>query len=304
LAQSKHVESIYVSPGNAGTDMVDKCCNINLNTHKELLNFAKENNIDLTIVGPEKTLVEGIVDLFKKHKLNIFGPSKIAAKLEGSKIFAKNFMKEFKVKTANYKSFNNPYSALSYLKHASFPLVIKANGLAAGKGVVICNNFKTAQTTITQFMLQHSLEQAGKSIIIEEFLIGIEASIICLTDGKTMVPLISARDYKTIYENNKGPNTGGMGAISPNNYCTDKVMDDFIKNIMNPTLNGIKKSKMDFHGFVFFGIMITKNGCKCLEYNVRMGDPECQSIIPLMNFDLLEMFQMTLKNQLHKFKFI
>jgi phosphoribosylamine-glycine ligase len=152
--------------------------------------------------------------------------------------------------------------------------------------------------------MEKAFDQSGESIVIEEFLVGIEASIICVTDGKTMVPLISARDYKTIHENNRGPNTGGMGAISPKIYFTNKVAEDFVNNIMNPTLKGIKQSKMDYHGFLFFGIMITQNGCKCLEYNVRMGDPECQSIIPLMNFDIFKMFQATLKNKLNNFDFV
>jgi phosphoribosylamine--glycine ligase len=283
--------------------MTDKCCNVNLNSNAEYLTFAKDNQIDLTIVGPEKPLVEGIVDLFKKNHLHIFGPSAAGAQLEGSKIFAKNFMERFKVQTAKYKTFTNSYAAISYLKTARYPLVIKANGLAAGKGVEICKNFKTAENVVINFMVNNVFKDAGKNIVVEEFLIGKEASIICVTDGKTMVPLITAKDHKTINEHNKGANTGGMGALCPNPYVNKDVLDDFTKNIMLPTLKGIKENKIDFHGFVFFGVMITKDGCKCLEYNVRMGDPECQSIVPLMNFDLYEMCLATIKNQLNKFSF-
>jgi phosphoribosylamine--glycine ligase len=303
LSQSKNVDTIYIAPGNAGTESFTKCCNVALHSNDEYLSFAKDNKIDLTIVGPEQPLVDGIVDLFQKQKLNIFGPNKKGAMLEGSKIFSKNFMKRYGITTASYNSFTSPFAALAYLKTAKFPLVIKANGLAAGKGVEICKNFKSAEDTVTRFMINASFQEASKSIVIEEFLKGIEASIICVTDGKTMVPLVSAQDHKTIFDGNKGPNTGGMGAVAPNPHITNEIMDDFIKNIMNPTLQGIKKEKFDFHGFVFFGVMVTKDGCKCLEYNVRMGDPECQSIVPLMNFDLLQLFLDTLKNKLDKFKF-
>jgi phosphoribosylamine--glycine ligase len=274
-----------------------------LDSHEELLSFVKDNKIDLTIVGPEQPLVDGLVDLFKKNKLAIFGPTKKAAQLEGSKIFSKDFMQRFGVKTANYKTFTDPFSAFSYVKNTRFPIVIKASGLAAGKGVEICKNLKAAENTITRFMIDGAFKNAGKTIVIEEFLTGVEASIVCVTDGKIMVPLISAQDHKTIFENNKGANTGGMGAVCPNRHFTKEVMNDFIKNIMKPTLKGIQKLKLDFHGFLFFGLMITKQGCKCLEYNVRMGDPECQSIVPLMNFDLLKMIHLTLKNKLNQFKF-
>jgi phosphoribosylamine--glycine ligase len=303
LAQSKHVEIIYVAPGNAGTGNLTKCCNVDVYSNDGFLTFAKDNKIDLTIVGPEQPLVDGIVDLFKKNKLAIFGPSKNGAMLEGSKIFSKNFMKRYGVETSKYTTYDNHLVALIRLKNAQYPLVIKANGLAAGKGVEICANFEQAEQTINRFMIDGLLKDAGKSIVVEEFLSGVEASIICITDGKDMVPLLSAQDHKTIYENNEGPNTGGMGAVVPNPHVTKDVMDDFIENIMNPTLAGIKKEKFDYCGFLFFGVMITRDGCKCLEYNVRMGDPECQSIIPMMGFDLLDMISAAMKKQLHKFKF-
>jgi phosphoribosylamine--glycine ligase len=282
--------------------MTPKCCNVKLHSNQEILSFALDNKIDLTIIGPEQPLVEGIVDIFKKNKLPIFGPTKNAAQLEGSKIYAKKFMQEFGVKTAEYKTFSNSYAAVAYLKTATYPLVIKADGLAGGKGVEICKNFPSAEKVIINFMINGAFKDAGKTIVVEEFLTGVEASIICVTDGKTITPLLSAQDYKTIFEHNKGPNTGGMGAVCPNPHVSKKVIADFETNVMLPTLRGIQKRKLDYHGFIFFGLMITKNGCKCLEYNVRMGDPECQSILPLMDFDLLKLCQATIDDELKQFK--
>jgi phosphoribosylamine--glycine ligase len=212
-------------------------------------------------------------------------------------------MKKYTIATAEYKTFTDKYAAKAYLKKVNFPIVIKANGLAAGKGVVICHKLIEANKCVDEMMVEKKFKDAGNSIVIEEFLKGVEASIVCVTDGKTIVPLISSQDHKAIYDGNKGPNTGGMGAICPNQHLTKEIMDDFVKNIMLPTLKGTQKEKMDFHGFIFFGVMITSKGCKCLEYNVRLGDPETQSILPLMHFDFLKMIQFTLKNQLNKFKF-
>lgn len=302
LSQSKKVKKIYVSPGNAGTQLLSKCENILLLNNKDRLNFAIKNEIDLTIVGPEQPLVEGIVDLFEKNNLKIFGPNKFAAQLEGSKIFAKKFMIKNKIATAKYCEFNNPIKAKQYLHSINFPIVIKADGLAAGKGVNICFNMNEAIKTINDFMVNNIFKGAGLKIIIEEYLQGVEASIICVTDSKTIVPLMSAKDYKTIYENNVGANTGGMGAICPNPYVTNKVLEDFKSNIMDKTLQGIKKTKINYKGFVFFGVMITKKGCKLLEYNVRMGDPECQSIMMMINFDLVDLFLSIINRRLKTFK--
>ncbi|GHU47092.1 hypothetical protein FACS1894218_0790 [Bacilli bacterium] len=296
------MEKVYVSLGNAGTELLEKCENIALTNHQDLLQFALTNKIDLTVVGPEQPLVEGIVDLFKKHDLPIFGPSANGAILEGSKIFAKDFMKQYQVATATYETFDKPDEALAYLqKNDQYPVVIKADGLAAGKGVEICQNLPQATKCIESFMTNNVFKHRNPSIVIEEYLTGVEASIICVTDGKTIKPLISSQDHKTIYENNRGPNTGGMGAVCPNQHVNQDIMDDFIKNIMISTMNGIVSEQMDFHGFLFFGVMITNKGCKCLEYNVRMGDPECQSIVPLMNFDLVEMMLATVNDKLDTF---
>lgn len=303
MANSKQVEHIYVAPGNAGTQLEHKCSNVNLSSNSELLKFAKQNKIDLTVVGPEVPLVNGIVDLFNKNHLRIFGPNKKAAQLEGSKIFSKKFMLKHNIPTAMFKSFTNASSAIKYLKEeCKFPIVIKADGLAAGKGVEICNTLSSSIKCINEFMVKDIFNKAGKKVVIEEFLEGPEASIICITDGNTIYPFVSSKDHKQVFDNNKGPNTGGMGAICPNPYVTKSVLEQFKKSIMIPTLHGLKKDKIDFIGFIFFGIMITKQGPKVLEYNVRMGDPETQSILPLLKNDIVDVFNKTLDRKLKTVK--
>lgn len=300
-AQNIEVEKIYCVPGNGGMQVEEKCENVNLSSISEYIEFAKKNQIDLTVVGPEVPLTEGVVDEFKKNGLRIFGPSKQAAMLEGSKSFAKEFMKKYGVKTAAYDSFNEPDSALSFIKNCEYPVVIKADGLAAGKGVVIAEDYETARNTIDEFMVSDTLKGSGKKVIIEEYLEGVEASILSITDGNVILPFVTAKDHKAIYEENKGPNTGGMGAIAPNPYCTDEVMEDFRQNIMNPTLKGIKEEKLDYVGIIFFGIMITKKGSYLLEYNVRMGDPETQAVLPLMDSDLVELVNFAIDKKLDKY---
>jgi phosphoribosylamine--glycine ligase len=299
IAQSPLVDKIYCAPGNGGTALESKCENINISKNEEFLRFAKDNNIDVTIVGPEVPLVEGIVDIFEEAGLKVFGPSKKAAALEGSKAFSKDFMKKYGIKTAAYEVFENVFDSINYLENCSYPIVIKADGLAAGKGVAICQSFEEARQCIESFMVKDVFNGAGKKLVIEEFLEGIEASILAVTDGTTMIPLLSAKDHKTIYEDNKGANTGGMGVISPNPYCTKEVFESFKVNIMYPTLKGIWEENMDYVGVVFFGIMITKKGIYLLEYNVRMGDPETQAILPLMESDFMELILKALNKNLH-----
>jgi phosphoribosylamine--glycine ligase/phosphoribosylformylglycinamidine synthase len=298
LAQSSLTDRVYCAPGNGGTALESKCENIELESMEELINFAKENRIDITVVGPEGPLVEGITDAFKEAGLKIFGPSKAAAALEGSKIFAKEFMKKYNVKTAAYEVFDNVLACTAYLQECTYPIVLKADGLAAGKGVAICQSFEEARSTMDDFMVKDIFKGAGKKIVVEEFLEGVEASILALTDGETMLPLLSAKDHKAIFDGNKGANTGGMGAISPNPYCTQEVLECFEKDIMEPTLKGIKEEAMDYTGVVFFGIMITDRGVYLLEYNVRMGDPETQAVLALMESDFLELILKALKKEL------
>lgn len=299
LAKNNRVEKIYVAPGNGGTDREVKCENIDITDIDELLQFAIEKSIDLTVVGPEAPLTKGIVDKFKEKDLKIFGPSEEAARLEGSKSFSKDFMKKYGVKTAEYEVFYDYNKALEYLERGSFPIVIKADGLAAGKGVVVCENKEEAINTLKSFMIDDIFKGAGQKIIIEEFLEGVEASILSITDGNTIIPFISAKDHKQIFDGGKGPNTGGMGVVSPNPYVTEEVLKEFEKNIMDRTLIGIKEEGFDYKGIIFFGIMITKKGVYLLEYNVRMGDPETQSVLYLMESDLLEIIEATLSEKLY-----
>lgn len=298
LSKSNKVDKIYCAPGNGGTALEEKCINVNLNSVDEYLSFAKENKIDVTVVGPEAPLVEGIVDTFKKEGLKIFGPDKNGALLEGSKAFAKEFMKKYGVKTAEYQAFTDFEKASEYIKNCAYPVVIKADGLAAGKGVVICEEEKEAQKALEDFMVKDVFNGSGKKIIVEEFLQGVEASILSITDGETIIPFISSKDHKQIYDGNKGPNTGGMGVIAPNPYCSDEVIKEFTKNILEPTLQGIKQEHMDYIGIIFFGIMITEKGVYLLEYNVRMGDPETQAVLYLMESDLMDVLMGALNKNL------
>lgn len=301
-AQNKNVEKVYCAPGNGGTYVEEKCENVNLKTIDEMLKFAKDNSIDLTIVGPEVYLVDGIVDTFKNAGLKVFGPSKEASQLEGSKAYAKEFMEKYGVKTAEYAVFTEIDPAIEYVKTCPYPTVIKADGLAAGKGVVICSCYEEAKKTLEDFMINDIFSGSGKKIVVEEFLDGVEASILSITDGNTILPFISAKDHKNIFDENKGPNTGGMGALAPNPYCTKDILDAFEKGILKPTLRGIKEENLDYTGIIFFGLMITKKGTYLLEYNVRMGDPETQVVLPLMESDLVDLILAALDKKLEGYK--
>ena len=298
LAKSNKVSKIYVAPGNGGTAFENKCENVNITDIDELVKFAKEKNIYLTVVGPEDPLTKGITDKFKEAGLRIFGPDKNGAQLEGSKSFSKEFMKKYGVKTAEYEVFTEAPKALKYLEKCSYPVVIKADGLAAGKGVSICSTKEEAKDAINDFMVNDIFKGAGQKVVVEEFLDGVEASILSICDGHTIIPFVSAKDHKQIYDGGKGPNTGGMGVLAPNPYVTDEVLKDFEENIMKNTLKGIQEEGFDFKGIIFFGLMITKKGTYLLEYNVRMGDPETQSVLSLMNSDLFEVIEAALNEKL------
>lgn len=301
LSMSDVVDCVYCAPGNGGTILENKCINVNISKIDELLEFAKKEKIDITFVGPEAPLVEGIVDSFKGEGLKIFGPSRAAAELEGSKAFAKDFMKKYGVKTAEYEVFESFEKANAYIDVCSYPVVLKADGLAAGKGVVICNNRDEARKCLEDFMINDIFKGSGQKVVIEEFLEGVEASILSITDGETILPFISAKDHKCIFDGNMGPNTGGMGVISPNPYCSNEVLQSFNKEILMPTLRGIKEEGMDYTGIIFFGIMITKKGTYLLEYNVRMGDPETQGVLPLMKSDFALLIESAINKDLKNF---
>ena len=302
ISQNPKVTKIYAAPGNAYNKVIKNCENINLKTSNDILNFAIKEKIDLTIVGSEELLVDGIVDKFKENNLAIFGPNREAAMLEGSKAFAKDFMEKYGVKTAKYKSFTDLDKAIKYLDEMSYPVVIKASGLAAGKGVVIAQNRNEAEETLKDMMLNKVFASAGDTVVIEEFLDGAEISVLSITDSEVIVPFISAKDHKKISEKETGLNTGGMGVIAPNPYYTKVVEEKFIKNILEPTLKGIKEEKMNFSGIIFFGLMVAKGEVYLLEYNMRMGDPETQAVLPLMKSDFLEVINAGLNKKLKDIK--
>lgn len=298
VSQNEKVEKVFCAPGNGGTAMLPKGENVNVKGIDELLEFALKEKIDLTIVGSEELLVDGIVDRFQEKGLKIFGPDKKAALLEGSKAYAKDFMKKYGVKTAAYKVFTEVDKAKEYIKTCEFPLVVKASGLAAGKGVLICQNLEEALKAVDEIMVDKVFSAAGEKIVVEEFLDGVEASILSVTDSKVILPFISAKDHKKIGEKETGLNTGGMGTIAPNPYVTKEVYDAFINGIMNPTLEGIKAEGMNFAGVIFFGLMITDKGVYLLEYNMRMGDPETQVVLPLLESDFIELLESGLEGDL------
>lgn len=298
VSQNEKVEKVFCAPGNGGTAMLPKGENVNVKGIDELLEFALKEKIDLTIVGSEELLVDGIVDRFQEKGLKIFGPDKKAALLEGSKAYAKDFMKKYGVKTAAYEVFTEVDKAKEYIKTCEFPLVVKASGLAAGKGVLICQNLDEALKAVDEIMVDKVFSVAGEKIVVEEFLDGVEASILSVTDSKVILPFISAKDHKKIGEKETGLNTGGMGTIAPNPYVTKEVYDAFINGIMNPTLEGIKAEGMNFAGVIFFGLMITDKGVYLLEYNMRMGDPETQVVLPLLESDFIELLESGLKGDL------
>lgn len=288
LAQDPRIGMIYVAPGNAGIEELEHAENIPHTDVGSLLAFAKDRDIDLTFVGSEALLVEGIVDRFEAEGLRIFGPNQHAAQLEGSKAFAKAFMQKYGVKTAAWKAFTEHQEAIAYLDEVQCPVVVKASGLAAGKGVIICQNREEAETALADIMLDKRFGEAGDEVVIEEFLEGFEASILSFTDCKTILPMKSAKDHKTIGEGNTGENTGGMGVVSPHPAMSNAHWQAFENDILQPTLKGIQGEGMDFAGVIFFGLMINDRGVFLLEYNMRMGDPETQAVLPLLESSLVD----------------
>ena len=298
LNNESNVEKIYCAPGNAGISSVAKCIDIQDSDIENLLKFAKENQIDLTIVGPEIPLVAGIVDAFEKEGLKIFGPNKECAQLEGSKAFSKDFMIRHNLPTAKYKEYTNLDEAISEIDSFGYPVVIKADGLAAGKGVVIPENREDAITTLKEMMSDHKFGNAGDKIVVEEFLNGIETSILAFVDNDTIVPMVSSKDHKKVFEGEAGLNTGGMGTFSPSEIYTDELAKEVQEKILDKTLEGFKKDNLNYKGILFVGLMITEDGPKILEYNVRFGDPETQSVLFRLDTDLNKIISAILDNNL------
>ncbi len=296
LKQSKKCTKLFCAPGNAGiSDYAELVPHSKID---ELLVFVRKENIDLTIVGPEIPLVEGIVDLFEKEGLKIFGPSKKAAMIEGSKKFSKDLMKKYHIPTAEFAEFKESKKALEYLKDKKYPIVIKADGLAAGKGVVIAVNKIEAEEAIQNMLDKKQFGSASESIVIEEFLEGEEASILCFTDGKTIVPMQTSQDHKRIFDNDQGPNTGGMGAYSPAPIVTKDLLEVVQKTILEPTIRGMEKEGCLFKGVLYAGLMMTKDGPKTLEFNARFGDPETQAVLPRLKTDLVDIIEAIIENRL------
>ena len=298
LSNESNVEKIYCAPGNAGISNVAQCIDIQDSDIENLLKFAKENQIDLTIVGPEIPLVAGIVDVFEKEGLKIFGPNKKCAQLEGSKSFSKDFMIRHNLPTAKYKEYTNLDEAISEIDSFGYPVVIKADGLAAGKGVVIPENREDAITTLKEMMSDKKFGKAGDKIVVEEFLNGIETSILAFVDNDTIVPMVSSKDHKKGFEGEAGLNTGGMGTFSPSEIYTDELAKEVQEKILDKTLEGFKKDNLNYKGILFVGLMITEDGPKILEYNVRFGDPETQSVLFRLDTDLNKIISAILDNNL------
>ena len=289
VSRSKRAEKIYCAPGNAGIAEYAECVPIGAMEFDRLADFAEENKIDLTIIGMDDPLVGGIVDVFEKRGLRAFGPRKNAAILEGSKAFSKDLMKKYNIPTAAYETFDNPDKALEYLKSGvKYPVVLKADGLALGKGVLICGSLAEAEEGVRQIMQDKKFGSAGDRMVIEEFMTGREVSVLTFVDGKTIRPMTSAQDHKRAEDGDRGLNTGGMGTFSPSPFYTEEIDRFCREKIMQPTVDAMASEGRPFQGIIFFGLMLTEDGPKVLEYNARFGDPEAQVVLPRMKSDILD----------------
>ncbi len=298
LKQSEKVSKLYCAPGNAGIGEIAEIVNIKTDNLEELTKFSVDNNIDLVVVGPEGPLVNGLVDMLMEKGIKAFGPMKKGARLEGSKSYSKDFMKKYNIPTAKYEVYEDSKLALDGLKSFDVPVVIKADGLAAGKGVLICETMEQAKQAINSIMNDKQFGEAGNLVVIEEFLDGIETSLLCFVDGKNIIPMESARDYKKAYDDDKGLNTGGMGNFSPNPIYTESLNDYITDKIINTTLNGFIGEQIDFRGVLFIGLMIKNGQAKVLEYNTRFGDPETESVIPRLKSDLVSIMEKCINGNL------
>lgn len=291
VSQSNKVDKIYCAPGNAGIEEYAECVNIGAMEFDRLLTFAKEKEIDLTVIGMDDPLVGGIVDVFEEAGLRVFGPRKNAAILEGSKAFSKDLMKKYNIPTAAYENFDNSEEALAYLETADFPIVLKADGLALGKGVLICNTLDQAKEGVKSIMLDKQFGDAGSRMVVEEFMTGREVSVLSYVDGKTIKTMTSAQDHKRAKDGDQGLNTGGMGTFSPSPFYTKEVDDFCNKYVYQATVDAMAAEGREFKGIIFFGLMLTEKGPKVLEYNARFGDPEAQVVLPRMKNDIIEVFE-------------
>jgi phosphoribosylamine--glycine ligase len=302
IKQSLSLTRLFILPGNPGTSQLGKNINLKSDDHKAVIDFCTENKIDLIVIGPEKPLVEGLADALRSKGLFVFGPDAKAAEIEAHKSFAKYMMKKYNIPTAAYEEFtsNQFEEAERYLKAQKYPCVIKADGLAAGKGVIICNDLDEAKKTLEDMFIKKVFGSSGEKIIVEEYLSGEEASIFAVTDGEDFICLPSSQDHKRIGDNDTGKNTGGMGAYSPAPIVTKEIQERVEKEIINPTLKAMREEGKKFNGCLYCGLMLTKEGPKVIEYNCRFGDPETQAVLPLLQGDFLQMLSSTAKGRLDK----
>lgn len=301
ISESKRVSKIYCAPGNGGISDIAECVNIKVTEFDKLISFAKDNNIDLTVVGPDDPLVMGISDEFIKAGLKVFGPTKDGAQLEGSKVFSKELMKKYNIPTAKYEVFDDYDKALSYITDENtYPAVIKAEGLALGKGVIIAKDNDEAKSALKEIMLDKVFGNSGNRVVIEEFLQGPEISVLSFCDGTTVVPMVSAQDHKRAYDNDMGPNTGGMGTFSPSRIYDKAMAEECMNNIFKPTVEALIKEGITYKGVIYFGLMATKDGVKVIEYNARFGDPETQVVLPRLKTDIVDVFEAVCDGTLDK----
>jgi phosphoribosylamine--glycine ligase len=298
ISQSPKVSRLYCAPGNGGIASLAQCVPIKAMDIEGIVEFAKSEGIDLVVVAPDDPLAAGMVDALESAGIRAFGPNKAAAEIESSKVFSKNLMKKYGIPTAAYEVFENDSDALDYLRTCSYPTVIKADGLALGKGVIIANDFEEAQDAVHSIMSDKIFGNAGNRVVIEEFLTGTEVSILTFTDGETLVPMISSQDHKRALDDDMGPNTGGMGTFSPSRIYTDEVDEWCMKNIFMPTIDAMRKEGRRFKGVLYFGLILTADGPKVLEYNARFGDPETQVVLPHLKTDIIDIFEAIIDERL------
>ena len=298
VAKSNRVDKIYCAPGNAGIAQLAECVDIGAMELEKLADFAEEKKIDLTIIGMDDPLVAGVVDVFEQRGLRVFGPRKNAAILEGSKAFSKDLMKKYNIPTAAYETFTSSEEALAYLENSKYPIVLKADGLALGKGVLICNTKEEAVAGVKTLMLDKQFGSAGDKIVVEEFMTGREVSVLCYCDGTHIAPMTSAQDHKRAKDGDQGLNTGGMGTFSPSPFYTSEVDEFCHKYIYQASMDAMKAEGRDFVGIMFFGLMLTEDGPKVLEYNARFGDPEAQVVLPRMKNDIIDVMEACIDGKL------
>jgi len=304
IAKSKRVEEIYVAPGNAGTREIARNVDIDVIDIAGLIDFAREKEIDLTFVGPEAPLVAGIVDEFEKEGLKIFGPSKKAAQLEGSKVFSKNIMQKYGIPTADYRVFTAAEEALDYIRLKGAPLVVKAEGLAAGKGVIVAQTMEEAEEAVRSILLEKKFGKAGERVVIEEFLTGEEATVLAFVDGNSIVPMLPSQDHKPAFDGDEGPNTGGMGAYAPAPVVDEVMMQKVYNQILVPTIEALKEEGIEYRGVLYCGLMIAQGEVRVLEYNVRFGDPEAQVVLPLLDTDIIDVAEAVIDGKLDELEIV